>query len=692
VSRSRTRRIPYVLIAILLVAGPPLFLLEMVGTPADVLRFRPRTSWQHLDAGEVRTLLVEGGGIILWLLWLRVMAAFALEFLRLRNPRRHELPSRGGPVRRVAAVVIGGLVSLTPVVQMAPVAAQSPTTVASVSLGSTGIRLGWVETGFLSAAVVLAVTARRHARLRRTRTPAQVSPTDASVAGLLHRLRRSAATVPADSLNALWVYADSAASRHEQRPIAATLSATGEVLFWFGGPAPAPPDAFSIAGAERWSGVLGVALPRAVTQHRTLAAETSALVHLGHSTFGSVHVPLDVARALVVTGREPEAEHIRRAVGLAIQLGGDEHDVLGERPTGQGAVPALGAPMRLTQVTDRWLLQPLALEMQPVGLDEHDLLEVRALLAGAADGETILEGPRSVTEAATINDVWAAPDGEPVALDPPVREVRHEAHEPGTTPLPTRPADWSFVVRVLGPVDVLDADGCPVTFDRSKSLELLAWLTLHRRAGTREAARAALWETEVRDSSFANVVSEARRALSRRVRAPHGGEWLTRPHGERLALHEAVVSDLDLFESHCRRASSAASPEDASRELRCALELVRGAPFVGSGYGWADSEAITSNATLLVVGAAADLAERELSQRNAVDVLWATGIGLSVLPGHEELVALRLRAHALAGDAAAVRHEWQTYLRSLARDPWQNEPSDWLADLAHGLLGDRAVA
>jgi len=92
------------------------------------------------------------------------------------------------------------------------------------------------------------------------------------------------------------------------------------------------------------------------------------------------------------------------------------------------------------------------------------------------------------------------------------------------------------------------------------------------------------------------------------------------------------------------------------------------------------------------VGAAADLAERELSQRNAVDVLWATGIGLSVLPGHEELVALRLRAHSLAGDAAAVRHEWQTYLRSLARDPWQNEPSDWLADLAHGLLGDRAVA
>jgi hypothetical protein len=127
-------------------------------------------------------------------------------------------------------------------------------------------------------------------------------------------------------------------------------------------------------------------------------------------------------------------------------------------------------------------------------------------------------------------------------------------------------------------------------------------------------------------------------------------------------------------------------------ELRSALELVRGAPFIGSGFGWADSEAVTSNLTLLVVATAADLAELALAHGRLDECFWATSIGLSVLPGHEELVALRLRAHAAGEDPVGVRHEWQTYVRSLARDPWQSEPSTWMTDLVRELLGEPVPA
>ena len=61
--------------------------------------------------------------------------------------------------------------------------------------------------------------------------------------------------------------------------------------------------------------------------------------------------------------------------------------------------------------------------------------------------------------------------------------------------------------------------------------------------------------------------------------------------------------------------------------------------------------------------------------------------GLLVLPGHEELIALRMRAHAVRGDTAGVRLEWEQYERALAADSWSgDEPSPKLAALRRELL------
>ena len=68
-------------------------------------------------------------------------------------------------------------------------------------------------------------------------------------------------------------------------------------------------------------------------------------------------------------------------------------------------------------------------------------------------------------------------------------------------------------------------------------------------------------------------------------------------------------------------------------------------------------------------------------------VFWATGHGLKVLPGHEELIALRMRAHARAGDLSGVRHEWESYERVLDADPWSDgEPAPKLVLLRRQLL------
>ncbi|MFM8265050.1 MAG: hypothetical protein ACKOAI_03130, partial [Acidimicrobiia bacterium] len=65
--------------------------------------------------------------------------------------------------------------------------------------------------------------------------------------------------------------------------------------------------------------------------------------------------------------------------------------------------------------------------------------------------------------------------------------------------------DWSVLVRVLGPVEVQERDAGEVRFRKSKSVELLCWLALHRDRPTASAARTALWEIDVEDATFHNV-------------------------------------------------------------------------------------------------------------------------------------------------------------------------------------------
>src|SRR5690606_3898123 len=117
---------------------------------------------------------------------------------------------------------------------------------------------------------------------------------------------------------------------------------------------------------------------------------------------------------------------------------------------------------------------------------------------------------------------------------------------------------------------------------------------------------------DVRDATFSNVVSEARRALARSVEPPPGEEWVGRTLTEDLPLHPLVRTDADLI-AEALDVSRRLGPRQAIAVLEPAVALLAGMPFEGTSYLWPDTEGITSNLVLLATAAAAELAGRCLS-------------------------------------------------------------------------------
>ena len=323
------------------------------------------------------------------------------------------------------------------------------------------------------------------------------------------------------------------------------------------------------------------------------------------------------------------------------------------------------------QLTPRgWHLGLLDVVVDPLGLTAGDAAHLAELIEQSS---TLVEASPSTAGVS------------PLAL---VAEASESSAPAAAWELPP----WALMVRTLGPVDVIDRSGAAVSFERAKALELVAWLVEHRAGATRRGARTALWEAEVQDATFANVVSDARRNLARQVAPPAGDEWIKRSLDEHLGLHPMVVGDGALLRQCVERAHKLA-PHEALTTLRLGLELVRDAPFTASAYLWPDGEGLTSQTMLTVTDAATMAGEHCLTLGDLSGLFWATGKGLVAVPGHEELIALRMRGHAAAGDLAGVRSEWTSYERVLHADRWSSgEPAAKLLALRHELLGMRTAA
>ena len=249
--------------------------------------------------------------------------------------------------------------------------------------------------------------------------------------------------------------------------------------------------------------------------------------------------------------------------------------------------------------------------------------------------------------------------------------------------------DYKVLVRTLGPVEIQLVDGTAVEFEKSKTKELLAWLTNHRSRPTRSAARTALWEFTVADATFTNVVSDIRRTLKQTELLSPLEEWIPRTFSDHLPFHQSIVSDGEVLSKCIDKAQNL--PLDAAvAELHRGLELVRDLPFAGTDYLWPDAEGITSQLVMTVITAATMSAELDLNRGKVDGVFWATAQGLKVLGAHEELFALRMKAHALQGDLAGVQFEFDSYTRAINSDSYSfSEPSPKLVSLLNQLTNNQ---
>ena len=194
---------------------------------------------------------------------------------------------------------------------------------------------------------------------------------------------------------------------------------------------------------------------------------------------------------------------------------------------------------------------------------------------------------------------------------------------------------WHTLVRVLGPVQVVGNDQSEVTFRKSKSVELLCWLAFHRDRPTVSGARTALWEIDVRDATFHNVLSELRHGLGTAGLVNGAG----RVNKQRLYLDDRIVTDGESLRATLQRVESLPT-DKASAQLQEALAFVRGLPFSSMNYAWADAEGITSTLVWLVtrsVECAADLATQRCDR---TALLAAVSAGLRMSPADEQFTAL----------------------------------------------------
>lgn len=306
----------------------------------------------------------------------------------------------------------------------------------------------------------------------------------------------------------------------------------------------------------------------------------------------------------------------------------------------------------LSRSRGEWRLLPVDIPIHPVGTGDDDIRRVRELLGD----------PLPVIE---ISDVDGAASNVSSTLD-------GDVNPPDVT--------WTFMACVLGPPRVVDRRFDAVEFERGKAEELVIWLAFHPQQRKRSLARTALWLSPVQDATFSNITAAARRSLNAVVRPPEGDNWVGITLSDDLPLADGFVTDIDVLRDAVDWARR--HPEDHGHErLRDALQLVRGVPFAGSTYTWSDGIGMSGEAATLVVRAATMMAEMSQELGDMGGVYWATAKGLLALPGHEELVAIRLRAHAEHGDRVAMRAEWESYRRAVANEWGDAEPSAKMMDL-----------
>lgn len=201
------------------------------------------------------------------------------------------------------------------------------------------------------------------------------------------------------------------------------------------------------------------------------------------------------------------------------------------------------------------------------------------------------------------------------------------------------------VVRVFGNPVAESLDGRRARFRKSRSLELLAWLALNRERPLRSAARTAIWDADVSDSTFATVVSEMRRGLSDLDDRIPPRQWSPPSYGDVIDLSVEVCTDADLIGALLRDFRTA--PASCATPLAQELCRIRDLPFAGAGYLWPDLDGTTTRLVLLAFTAIDELVRWAVGAGRGREMAPVVAAGLRMIPGSEEMLDLQRRVSGL---------------------------------------------
>jgi len=191
-----------------------------------------------------------------------------------------------------------------------------------------------------------------------------------------------------------------------------------------------------------------------------------------------------------------------------------------------------------------------------------------------------------------------------------------------------------LIVHLYGYPEVRARDGQCVSFKKKRALELTVWLSLNRDRPRRSAARTAMWQVDVSDSSFSTIVSDMRRGLSSAMPSVSRSDLVPTTYSDEIVLSQHVRTDYELL---CQSLQDFRANPSNCGPLANVLRGIRDTPFSGTTYEWADLDGTTTRLIITAMQAAQELAEYALSIGDSEVMSTAVAAGLRVMPGNEEL-------------------------------------------------------
>ncbi len=248
--------------------------------------------------------------------------------------------------------------------------------------------------------------------------------------------------------------------------------------------------------------------------------------------------------------------------------------------------------------------------------------------------------PKNPAHAQITTDDEDTPEEEPST--PSSSSTDAESVPSGSTEVPHEPlgpAEGIPYLRVLGPVELVGAEG-PVEPNRAARLtEFLAFLMLTDNPITGRQCDDAIWPNRKKEDN-----SSTRAPATSRLR-----KWLgATPDGQlRLDVNNFQVSEVGCDWHEFAKTTDGPLDKIPTEQLAAALTLVRGTPFKSAAvknlyYSWA--EPIQQTMVSRIVDVVYELATRQLVDEDWLECETTLSIGIDIEPGDEELWRMRILA------------------------------------------------